>query len=149
MGSHSSSAGAVGSPRDPVNLAGPEFKANRYPFYARPRDEAPAYRTTLPTKETAWLVTRYDDVATVLKDEEADQPWIRRAFKTLRRNILNVDPPDHTRLRALVHKALMRESPCQAESSRDADLRRWIARAAIPAARTAQVEGSGTGWKAA
>ncbi len=32
------------SPRDPVNIASPEFKANPYPFYARLRAEAPLAR---------------------------------------------------------------------------------------------------------
>jgi cytochrome P450 PksS len=104
---------------DPVNIASPEFKADPYPFYARLRADAPVYRVTLPTREIAWLVTRYDDVAMVLRDERfvkdasnamtpqqfARQPWFRKAFKSLKRNMLNVDPPDHPRLRALAHKA--------------------------------------------
>jgi cytochrome P450 PksS len=102
-----------------ANIASPSFKANPYPFYARLRAEAPVYRITLPTREQAWLVTRYDDVATVLKDERfakdtanaltpeqaARQPWFRKIFKAIRRNLLDLDPPDHTRLRALVSKA--------------------------------------------
>ena len=73
----------------------------------------------MPDKQPAWLVTRYDDVAGVLKDERfvkdrgnaltpeqsRKQPWIPNLFKPLARNMLDVDPPDHTRLRALVHKA--------------------------------------------
>ena len=51
------------------DLASPAFKANPYPYYARLRAEAPVWRITLPDKQTAWLVTRYDDVAEVLKDE--------------------------------------------------------------------------------
>jgi cytochrome P450 PksS len=108
-----------GTPRTPVNLADPAFKANPFPFYARLRAEAPACRVTLPTKETAWLITRYDDVAGVLKDERfvkdttnaltpeqaARQPWFRKLFKALKRNMLDLDPPDHPRLRALVSKA--------------------------------------------
>jgi cytochrome P450 PksS len=107
------------SSRAQVNIASPEFKANPFPFYARLRAEAPVYRTTIPTKETAWLVTRYDDVAMVLRDERfaknaasamtpeqhAAQPWVRKIFKPLKRNMLSLDPPDHTRLRALVSKA--------------------------------------------
>jgi cytochrome P450 len=64
-------------------------------------------------------ITRYDDVALVLKDERfvkaaanaltpeqaGRQRWFRRMFKAMRRNMLNLDPPDHTRLRALVHLA--------------------------------------------
>src|SRR5712691_2685283 len=97
----------------PVNIASPEFKANPYPFYARLRAEAPVYRMTLPTRETAWLITRYDNAAAVLRDERfvkdtanaltpeqaARQPWFRRIFKSLKQNMLNQDPPVHTRLR--------------------------------------------------
>ena len=50
---------------------------------------------TLPTREAAWLITRYDDVAMVLKDERfakdtsnaltpvqiARRPWFRKVFK--------------------------------------------------------------------
>src|SRR5579864_5357711 len=103
-------------PRNPVNIASPEFKANPFPFYERLRAEEPVYRTTLPTREKAWLITRYDDVAMVLKDDRfvkdmknaltpgqaASQRWFRKVFKLLKRNMLNLDPPDHTRLRGLV-----------------------------------------------
>ena len=99
---------------DSTNIASPEFKANPFPYYARLR-QAPACRRVLPTRETAWLITRYDDVAMVLKDEHfvkdtknaltpeqaANQPWFRKVFKSLKRNLLNQDPPDHTRLRGL------------------------------------------------
>jgi cytochrome P450 len=110
------SAGKGRSPHNPVNIASPEFKANPFPFYARLRAEAPVYRMTLPTREPAWLITRYDDVAMVLKDERfvkdtnnaltpgqaANQRWFRKKFQSLKRNMLNRDPPDHTRLRGLV-----------------------------------------------
>jgi cytochrome P450 PksS len=103
----------------PVNLASPEIKAQAYPFYARLRAEAPVYRVSLPTRETAWLVTRYDDVAMVLKDERlakdtanaltpeqlAARRWFRKVFPTLKRNMLELDAPDHPRLRGLVSKA--------------------------------------------
>ena len=102
-----------------VNIGSREFKANPFPFYARLRAEAPVYRVLLPTKETAWLITPYDDVTTVLKDERfvkdtknaltaeqaANVLWFRRMFKALGKNMLNQDPPNHTRLRALVSKA--------------------------------------------
>ena len=51
------------------NIAAGEHKANPHPFYARLRAEHPVFPMTLPDKRTIWLVTRYDDVATVLKDE--------------------------------------------------------------------------------
>ena len=105
--------------REPVNLADPQFKADPFPYYARLRAEAPIKRVLLPTGEQVWFVTRYDDVVSVLKDERfakdtanaltpqeaARQPWFRRMFRSLKRNMLETDPPDHTRLRALVAKA--------------------------------------------
>ncbi|HWS79705.1 MAG TPA: cytochrome P450 [Rubrobacter sp.] len=101
------------------DLASPTFKANPYPFYARLRAEAPVWRATLRDRRTAWLVTRYEDVARVLKDDafakdklnamdleqRAKTPWIPGFLKPLERNMLDLDDPDHARLRALVSKA--------------------------------------------
>ncbi len=102
-----------------INIASPEFKANPHPFYARLRVESPVPSVTLPNKQTAWLITRYDDVEAALKDERfvkdrrnaltpeqaSKQPWVPAIFLPLTRNMLDLDVPDHTRLRALVHKA--------------------------------------------
>ena len=101
------------------DLASPQFKADPHPFYARLRAEAPVWRTTLPDRRVAWLVTRYDDVARVLKDDtfakdklnamdpeqRAKTPWVPGFLKPLERNMLDLDDPDHARLRALVSKA--------------------------------------------
>ena len=102
-----------------VNIASAVFKANPYPFYARLRAEAPVCCVTPPDRQPAWLVTRYDDVAAVLRDDcfikdkrvaltaeqTARQPWIPSILRPIERNMLDLDPPDHTRLRGLVHKA--------------------------------------------
>jgi cytochrome P450 len=104
------------------DLASPGFKANPYPFYARLRAEAPVYRTKLAFWLPAWLVTRYDDVLMVLKDERfakdfsAKMRWVPRPLQPLNRNLLNLDPPDHTRLRTLVSKAF---TPRVVEGLRD------------------------------
>src|ERR687890_2101048 len=101
------------------DLASPQFKADPHPFYARLRAEAPVWRTTRPDRRVAWLVTRYDDVARVLKDDtfakdklnamdpeqRAKTPWVPGFLKPLERNMLDSDDPDHMRLRALVSKA--------------------------------------------
>jgi cytochrome P450 PksS len=76
------------------------------------------YRFTLGTigKRDGWLVSRYADVLSVLKDPRlakdprsasgtAKEPWVPGFLKPLQRNMLDLDPPDHTRLRGLVHKA--------------------------------------------
>src|ERR687886_852584 len=102
-----------------LDLSSPQFNADPYPFYARLRAEAPVYRTMLPHKQVAWLVTRYEDVLGILKDErfvkdrlsavpseeDGKMPWVSGVFKPLASNMLDADEPDHTRLRALVHKA--------------------------------------------
>ncbi|HEX5746059.1 MAG TPA: cytochrome P450 [Archangium sp.] len=95
------------------------FKANPYPLYARLREEAPVFRIKVPGAEAGWLVTRYEDVNQVLKHggiskdrigsmteaQRAKLPWFFKFFTPLVQNMLSRDPPDHTRLRALVHKA--------------------------------------------
>jgi cytochrome P450 len=102
-----------------IDILNPEFKANPFPTFARLRAEQPVYRTTLPDKTPVWLVTRYEDVNMLLKDgrfaknrynaltpeQLRKQPWVPAMFKPLERNMLDLDPPDHPRLRALVHKA--------------------------------------------
>lgn len=104
-----------------IDVTSARFKADPFPFYAQLRAEAPVFPVTMPipTKRRAWLVTRYDDVLNVLKDPRfakdprnalspeqlKKMPWIPPMFKPLQQNMLDLDSPDHTRLRALVHKA--------------------------------------------
>jgi cytochrome P450 len=101
------------------DLFDPGFKANPYPAYAQLRSDDPIHRVTLPDGRGMWLVTRYEDVVAVLKDERFVKDWhnamtpeqlaqippIPEVMKPLSRNMLDTDPPDHERLRALVSKA--------------------------------------------
>lgn len=107
------------STTQPVNIVNAEFKADPFPFFACLRGSEPVYRTTLPDKTVVWLLTRYDDVNSLLRDERFTKnrrsaltkeqqrklPWTPPMFRPLERNMLDLDPPDHTRLRSLVHKA--------------------------------------------
>jgi len=110
-----------------VDIASRKFKADPYPFYARLRAEAPVYRTLVPAyrgiwprKQPAWLITRYEDVLMVLKDDErfvkdraltitgqqpSKQASLPSAIKAFERNLLDVDGAEHERLRGLIHKA--------------------------------------------
>src|SRR5437763_1904942 len=116
-----------------VDVTYPTFKANPFPFYAQLRAEAPVFPVKLPniiSKQRAWLITRYDDVLNALKDERFAKdrrhamtpeqlkklPWIPPMFKPLEHTMLDLDSPDHTRLRALVHKAF---TPRLIEQMRD------------------------------
>jgi len=97
----------------------PAFKTNPYPTYAWLREYDPVHFTEMWGGYRAWIITRYDDVQTVLKDprfvkdpvnalppEALAQAQPTSEFDRLfNRNLLSLDPPDHTRLRGLVHKA--------------------------------------------
>ena len=100
------------------HLATPSHKADPFPYYRRLRDEAPIVEVVLPDRRRAWLVSRYDDVAAALKDARlvkdqhhprlvgvSKRPWLPSFFEPLSRNMLDVDEPDHTRLRTLVSLA--------------------------------------------
>ncbi len=101
------------------DIASAAFKANPFPFFARLQSQEPVFRYILSDGTPAWLLTRYEDVVRLLADERfaknryaamtpeqvRRQPWVPPMFRPLERNMLDLDPPDHTRLRALVHKA--------------------------------------------
>lgn len=103
------------------DLFSPGFKADPFSTYADMRQRDPVYRHAAPDGRAIWYVTRYDDVAAVLKDDEQfckdprnsrplDEPsragsFHTRPYQLINHNMLFTDPPDHTRLRALVSQA--------------------------------------------
>jgi cytochrome P450 len=80
--------------------------------FAQMRESRPVTRVDLP-RGRAWLVTRYDDVRAALADPRlAKDPrkmypgWTPGPMQAMfNLHMLNLDPPDHTRLRRLVQKA--------------------------------------------
>jgi hypothetical protein len=111
-------------PRDPAFLADP------YPALHRLRETSPVWRAPFGR----CFVTRYDDVAFLLRDRRmgkdyADPDALMRRFGPtalqesavveLSHMMLMRDPPDHTRLRGLVTKAFT--------ARRMESLRGWIA----------------------
>lgn len=100
------------------DLFSPAFKANPFPTFAALRAGDPIYAHQAPDGSTVWYITRYDDVLAVLKDTERfikDPRNIGAAAlvahkapgpnQAINQNMLFSDPPDHTRLRALVNQA--------------------------------------------
>ena len=91
-----------------------------YPVYAALRERDPVHRSRLLG---AWLFTRHADVDTILRDHRRFSSDPRKGTLTSRQRkllppddeftLLFLDPPDHTRLRALVNKAFTR-SPVNA-----------------------------------
>ncbi|MEV5505649.1 cytochrome P450 family protein [Streptomyces orinoci] len=85
-----------------------------YATYAGLREAGPVHRITGPDGRPAWLVTRYADVRRGLNDPRLSLdkrhalPGQYSGFAlppALDANLLNMDPPDHTRVRGLVVKA--------------------------------------------
>ncbi|MFF2526234.1 cytochrome P450 family protein [Streptomyces liangshanensis] len=105
--------GTTGTPAAPGDLTS-ELLADPYEVYARLRETAPVRRITGPDGTSAWLVTRYDDVRRALADPRLSLdkrhalPGNYKGFSlppALDANLLNMDPPDHTRIRRFVVQA--------------------------------------------
>jgi cytochrome P450 len=95
------------------NPLSPDFIRDPYPFYHRLRAAAPIFRTPFGP----YLASRYEDAAAVLRDKRFGKDFedrvIRRfgaqafdepVYESVRHWMLEMDPPDHTRLRGLVAK---------------------------------------------
>lgn len=106
------------APGPVLNLAAPEYQSNPYPIYARLRAETPVAAVTMPIFGRAWMITRYADVAAVLKDPRFSSdarhgrgtgwmtvPGLPRFFRLVQQCMVVYDDPDHQRLRLLVHQA--------------------------------------------
>lgn len=100
----------------PFDVHDPAFLADPYPVYDRLRREAPVWKAPFER----WFLTRYEDSALLLRDRRfgknyTDADALMRRFGPttmqepavveLSHMMLMRDPPDHTRLRALVFKA--------------------------------------------
>jgi len=98
-----------------VNLFGVQAGRDSYPLYAQLRAEAPIARDVATGM---WLVSRYDDVTRVLRDPETFSSDVSASeFARNRAIIVFTDPPDHTKMRALVSGAF---TPRVIEAQRDA-----------------------------
>ncbi len=96
------------------NPLSPEFIRDPYPVYRRIREFDPFWASPFSYR----IVTRYKDVNAIMRDRRFVKDFIGRArrnygdaaetepvLRIVRRAMLTQDPPDHTRLRALVVKA--------------------------------------------
>jgi cytochrome P450 len=75
------------------------------------RETEPVCRVSLPYGEDAWLVSRYEDVRTVLSDPRFSraETVVRDVPRTHEQKvpggIVDLDPPEHTRVRRVIAKA--------------------------------------------
>ncbi|MBZ4018040.1 cytochrome P450 family protein [Streptomyces purpurogeneiscleroticus] len=106
-------AAHTGSPDRPDPIDTTMLLDDPYAGYERLREAGPVHRITGPDGQPAWLVTRYADVRSGLADpllslDKRNSSTGYRGFSlppALDSNLLNMDPPDHTRVRRLVAKA--------------------------------------------
>ncbi|MGC4888147.1 cytochrome P450 family protein [Micromonospora sp. DT227] len=90
------------------------FAADPYPTFARLRTQRPVCPVGSPRFDS-WLITRFDDARAALTDPRLskdlygpDRHFLRifgPNSEGLNRNMLNSDPPEHTRLRRVVSQA--------------------------------------------
>jgi cytochrome P450 len=113
----------------------PDYAENPYPQYRDLRERAPVHRSLLGP----WVLSRYADVISVLRDpklsvevENATRLEVDVELASVfgddargSRAMLNIDPPDHDRLRRLVSKAF---TPKMVESLRP-EVERLVAEA--------------------
>src|SRR5580658_273883 len=95
-----------------TDLLKPEVLENPYPLFRRLRSEDPIHDDP---SGRGWMVSRYEDVEKVLSDKRFSAQRMLSAqeregisgavLNALARQMLFMDPPDHTRLRSLFTKA--------------------------------------------
>lgn len=90
------------------------FTADPHSRYAELRAQGGIHHVLLPSKEAAWLVTDARAVRAALTDERLrndvrhSASWAHDGGYAIGRNLLQVDPPVHTRLRRLVAREFTR-----------------------------------------
>lgn len=106
--------------RHSFDLTDRAFLADPHPVFHRMRDQAPVYRHVgNASPRVFWFLTRYHDVQQALRDTHLGRQverlpadlaafhrrWEHDELSMVRRNVFNLDPPDHTRLRRLLAPA--------------------------------------------
>ena len=97
----------------------PERVADPYPYFAELRSTDPVHWSD---RYRAWFISRWDDVFTSLRDPRFSSDRVKPVFDTKlseeqraeRKPMFDIlqhwmvfnDPPEHTRLRGLVNRAL-------------------------------------------
>lgn len=109
-----------------IDISSPEFREHAFERYAEIRSRCPVTRAYVTNEDSVqtengvlnrpiWITVNYEDASRALLSRDitvdatsvmsaeqlAQMPEVSEVFKPLQKNILNVDPPEHTRLRKL------------------------------------------------
>ncbi len=102
-------------PTTTIDFSNPAIQADPYPYYQQLRAESPVC-----WNGRSWLISRYDDIVTLLNDPRMSSARVEQTFAVLPaavqeeltplRTVLGSrmllsDPPKHTRLKQIVSKA--------------------------------------------
>jgi cytochrome P450 len=97
----------------------PSVRQNPYPAYRRMREQSPAWRSP----DGVWYFTRYHDCVELMRSpalsydstasrayqaglsQDPEERAHQQAETQKNRSLLDVDPPEHTRLRSLINRA--------------------------------------------
>ena len=112
---------------DDIDLASPDTYVPGVPHAAFKllRNTAPVFRHKDPHGPGFWAITKYQDVLTVSRDPRTFSSARRTALfrepkpeelKEMQLLLLNMDPPRHTKLRALVNKGFTPRMVARLES---------------------------------
>ena len=105
-----------------IDFASQDFFRDPGAAVARLRATAPVIETTFPVVGRVFITTTHDAAARVLKDSASFSLrkddgtvaglrwWMPSTVAALANNMLNMDEPDHTRLRSLVDEAFRRRA---------------------------------------
>lgn len=98
-----------------IDIFSPTAKANPYPMFSLIRSSDPIHQLNAEDGRSAWLITRYEDALAILKDQRFIKDFRQlmtpeqrtqsdgNLYHMMNSHMLSFDPPDHTRLRALVN----------------------------------------------
>ncbi|GGX76185.1 cytochrome P450 family protein [Streptomyces hiroshimensis] len=92
----------------PAGMDLPDFVADPYPLYAHLRELGPVHRVPTEGAGDVWVILGYEAARAALTnpalstDVRYSSRWTSDGGQAVGRNMLQTDPPQHTRLRALV-----------------------------------------------
>jgi len=108
-----------------LDFTSADFKRNPIPRFEAMRALGPVVRTKVPILGKAWITTTYEATDKVLRDQEhfcTDATnaghrshsgkiwWLPKVIRSMMKNMLTMDEPDHRRLRSLVESAFVKQS---------------------------------------